>query len=389
MASFQMNTEVKELIDSFNLNNPKLELMKDEDEIDIMLASMYCNICKTHTIETIDGYLTCTNCGRVKFDKIIDHSYEWRYYHHEDSRGADPSRCGMPTSTLVPNSSLSTVIGGKNSYITRLQGYLSTDHKERDLIKVCSDIENKCLRYGTSKAIINKAQFYFKDIKDLMDEFDDIKRSNNRDGLIGACLYNAYKNFGCPKRTRDIALIMGINEKYITNGIKIFGEIFDKKKITIKTRSSNAMDFVASFCSKLDLNERLTDLVRKIVKKMIKYKVAMDHASESQTAGALWYVIKKCGYEKSRPKSIIAERVNVSEVTISRAYDKIRMVDEGKKGNKTACGTFTKSITKYIEDERAYNTEMQEFEDVLNKPKRKRGRKPKPKPIPESEHESN
>ena len=74
--------------------------------------------------------------------------------------------------------------------------------------------------------------------------------------------------------------------------------------------------------------------------------------------------MKKCNFDKSRPKSYIHQKVDVSEVTISRTYDKIKAFDDGKCLHrddrdidkckncvkfrpKTGC--FTKYINVYIE----------------------------------------
>lgn len=360
----------QEKLDNFFKN------LNSQDEVQEILFQLLCEHCNKHTLKEIEGKLTCTNCGISMDNLIIDQGCDWRYYRENDSRGQDPSRCGMPTSVLLPNSSNSTTISGGRNKLNIIQNYMVGNHKERELIKVFSDLENRCMRAGICKAITNKAQFYFKDVKTIMEENSDIKRSSNREGLIGACLYNACRKFGNPKRTKEIANIMGIEDRYVTNGIKIFGEIYDKKKIKIYSRSSNAQDFVISFCSKLEFDEKLTKLIQKIIKCMLNYHVATDHASESQTAGAIWYVIKKCGYEKSLSKSTIADKVKVSEVTISRAYDKISQADQ--KTSSPVKGYFSKYIKHYLRDLEKNNTKSFFFVDnEADKPKKKRGRKPK------------
>ena len=86
--------------------------------------------------------------------------------------------------------------------------------------------------------------------------------------------------------------------------------------------------------------------------------------------------IKKCGYEKSLSKSTIADKVKVSEVTISRAYDKISQADQ--KTSSPVKGYFSKYIKHYLRDLEKNNTKSFFFVDnEADKPKKKRGRKPK------------
>ena len=46
----------------------------------------------------------CHKCGNIK-DVTLDYNAEWRYYGNEDSKMSDPTRCGLPTNELLPESS--------------------------------------------------------------------------------------------------------------------------------------------------------------------------------------------------------------------------------------------------------------------------------------------
>ena len=60
-----------------------------------------------------------------------------KYYGHEDTKSSDPTRCGMPTSDLLPELSLGSVIEmiySKHSwemYNKKYQSWNSTTYKER------------------------------------------------------------------------------------------------------------------------------------------------------------------------------------------------------------------------------------------------------------------
>ena len=59
-----------------------------------------------------DGLLVCENCSAIN-GNIIEYGQEWRYYGPNDNKTSDQTRCGITTNSLLPNSSLGSVISTK------------------------------------------------------------------------------------------------------------------------------------------------------------------------------------------------------------------------------------------------------------------------------------
>ena len=60
------------------------------------------------------GIIKCKICSNT-ISNISD-GPEWRYYGSSDNKSNDPTRCGMPVNTLLPESSVgSTISFGKNT----------------------------------------------------------------------------------------------------------------------------------------------------------------------------------------------------------------------------------------------------------------------------------
>ena len=85
-----------------------------------------------------DSMQICSKCSSI-CSKVIDNTAEWRYYGN-DSKNDDPSRCGLPTNSLLPKSSLGSMIGGNkygNNYdIRRIRKFIawnSMPYNERTL----------------------------------------------------------------------------------------------------------------------------------------------------------------------------------------------------------------------------------------------------------------
>ena len=179
-------TDLDSLFDSFKEEDENKEPSKPIDE-------EICELCNQVTIQNNQGTIICTNCGNVK-EIVIESGAEWRYYGSEDSKNSDPTRCGMPTNQLLPESSYGSTISYKNneSYemrkIRNYHGWQSMPYKERSLYGVFDEIQVKALRGGINSCIIEEAKIFYKKIAE-----SKISRGSNRRGLIASCIYKACK----------------------------------------------------------------------------------------------------------------------------------------------------------------------------------------------------
>ena len=99
-------------------------------------SSNICYKCNSISLSSVDGFISCTNCGAINND-IIHYNEDTRFYGINDSKmTADPSRLGLPINPFTPKSSLGTIIlgYGNNSFRT-LHKWYSTNYKERSLLK--------------------------------------------------------------------------------------------------------------------------------------------------------------------------------------------------------------------------------------------------------------
>ena len=97
----------KNIIHDIEVDNTKLDDTKLDNYISIDIK---CNSCKSKNIIEMDGFNICNDCGLYN-DCIIDCGQEWRFYGNDDSKGNDPARCDIPTSELLPNTSIGSIVG--------------------------------------------------------------------------------------------------------------------------------------------------------------------------------------------------------------------------------------------------------------------------------------
>ena len=270
----------------------------------------------------------CKVCKNV-ITNICDNP-EWRYYGSKDNKSSDPTRCGMPVNTLLPESSVgSSVSFSSNSnsmyQIRRMQQWSGMPYKERSVYKVFLEIQNVCNRHNIPSKIINEAKSIYK-----IASSTKISRGTNRAGIIASCVFFACKECDVPRSSKEIAEMFGISSNIMTKGVKKCQEIIhmdkkNKNRIS-KTKSTKPEDFINRFCNKLNIQEKDTEKVLSICKITVENFIISENTPPSIASGCIYYFIKKTN--KGITKKEISEICKISEVTINKCCKVIEERDE-------------------------------------------------------------
>ena len=154
------------------------------------------------------GVIKCKICSNV-ISNISDNP-EWRYYGVSDSRCSDPTRCGMPVNSLLPESSVGSTVSYKSNtktmnQIRKYQQYMGMPYKERSLYKVFLEIQETCKKNSIPSIIINESKSLYTIISETK-----ISRGSNRKGIIAACVYFACKECNVARSSKEIANMFNI-----------------------------------------------------------------------------------------------------------------------------------------------------------------------------------
>ena len=266
-----------------------------------------------------DGITTCKLCNNTISN--ITSNPEWRYYGAGDSKSSDPTRCGMPTNVLLPESSVGSTINFKNNsktmnQIRRYNGFHSMPYKERSKYKVFNIIIEKCEKNNINQKIINEAKSLYNVITEIK-----ISRGANRDGIIAACVYFACKDCQVPRSSKEIANVFDIDITVMTKGCKKFQEIMFLNKNNnhrIENKSIKPNDFIERFCNKLNIDNKEISRILDICN---NENIISQNTPPSITAGCIYYYIKKNKLDIC--KKDLSEICMISEVTINKCYKKI------------------------------------------------------------------
>lgn len=294
----------------------RIDLSKFDEKV------IECLNCKSKIFIKDDSLLTCSNCYNI-MDNVIDCSAEWRYYNGDDSKSEDPSRCGLPTNSLLPKSSLGSIIGksmrdSKDLHcIRKLQTWTSMPYSERKLLNVFEKFTNNTNNMGISGKVLYDAKIMYKKVSSLK-----ISRGDNNDGLIASCVYYACIINNVPRSIKEIAEMFDISCVILTKGNARF-----QKLNPMNVLSSSPHDFISRFGSQLNMAQQdIFDCIE-LSKYLYNEDILRDNSPTGSAAGIICYYCYIKNIDIS--KKFIATTCGVSEVTVTKSmkhilkYDKI------------------------------------------------------------------
>lgn len=270
-----------------------------------------------------EGRMICQMCG-VDHGPMMDHSAEWRYYGSNDNRRrADPTRCGMPSNELFPDSTPSTVILGRGTEVyRRLHKWNQMTYKEKSLISDFNEFRDKCLKHNIPVSVIDKTKALYKALR-YDDELYDMKRGTTKKGLMAACAYESCRLKGISKSPKEIAEIFEIKVNKVTNGIKDFKKLMHckDKEYAKGMRASTPKDYIDFFGNKIGLEEKHIKATIHIAQMADMLGIVPENIPHSMAVGCLFLTITN--YQLEFTKKYVANQCQISEVTISKTCKKL------------------------------------------------------------------
>lgn len=276
-----------------------------------------CQNCNSYDIMLDDGNYICKRCNTL-LERYIDVQAEWRYYGAEDNKATDPTRCGMPTNDLLPNSSIGSVISSQSneSYdmkiIRKYHMWNSMSYRERSLYNIFDSITVHAANNGIPNSIIEEAKVFYKKLSE-----SKISRGENRSGLIASSIYMSCKSNKVPRSTKEIAKIFNLKLTTMTKGCKKFQQIMN-----MDLESSCATDYIQRFGSKLNISQEIKEICRKVVIKADEMNITSDNTPPSVAAASIY--LCNCVYGIGISKKDLAIACEISQVTLTKCYKKMQ-----------------------------------------------------------------
>lgn len=281
-----------------------------------------CYKCNSFCLVQRDGHIVCDECGIVNND-IIHYSDDTRYYGVNDSKiSTDPSRIGLPINPFTPKSSLGTIILGYGNHSFRtLHKWYSTNYKERSLLKAFDIMINhmKYNKIDLPTNVLDKAKLFYK-----ITTTHTIKRGSSRKAMMAISIYYAciVNNVTIDKSL--LAEIFDIKKSKITMGIKDFYDvIYNTNKEYLNKININSFEkLFINISNVLKIDHKYIIISLTISKFSDEIGILSDNTPQSITIGCTYFILNY--YKVPISKKIISKKCNISEVTISKIYVKLK-----------------------------------------------------------------
>ena len=150
-----------------------------------------------------------------------------------------------------------------------------------------------------------------------------VKRSNIKDEIIGAILYQELIKRGCSRKRKDIAEFMQLQSNGISRGETILRELAPTSGIALSVNADPSADFPKRYLTALDLyktdeygdvtpeSEANLAFVTTVVNIATKYRIAWNSIQSSKTVGAIALLVA-------------ARKLDIDGTKISEACDGVR-----------------------------------------------------------------
>jgi len=266
----------------------------------------------------------CENCGFVMEETIVDEGPEWSSFSHEENQRL--SRVGPPIKRGTLNSQLTTVIPTSRVdsrgtpispramklyyHLGRLQRQVAKSGKgERSIGLVSRALNRLASHLQLPPAVVEEASYVsMKAIK------SDLLRGRSVQSLVAASLYIACRNLSVPRTLDEITRVSGVSRKRLTKTISVIS-----RKSGFKPKPITPSDYIARFCSELDLGDDVRVLAGNILSKAGEE----NSLSPPGTAASAIYLAAIARGQRV-PQKRIAEVAGVSEVTLRSHFKLFR-----------------------------------------------------------------
>ena len=291
-----------------DLSNLSKDLFKQENlEKPVKKDYNICPLCEI-PCKISDTFIICTKCG---MERVYDcHAHDLYSLSIESNYNT------------INNSYMTFNIVGTNSY-----------NYNRSLLKTCADyssyransnkkeIINKIYQFDGNKPpmnVINETAALFDQIK----QADRVYRGDGKLGVIGACLYYISIKHNLTRTPKEIAKIMGIEERFLSQGDRILQELAELSIIEIPINHKPLNDYLNMYMPILGIDSKYKQFVIDIIARAERKHLHIGHDCRLTTkvVGVLYLLTLRVPSLKYIKKDVISAECNFISISTYKKY---------------------------------------------------------------------
>ena len=248
--------------------------------------------------DVFDDLPVCIDCGRVDYEFVCDEP-EWRS--GGDDGKADPSRVGAPVNTdhfsAAWGSSTIMNVAKQSSYqqkrLAMINLHTSMNHKDRALFHAYQELD----RVG--KQILNLPDNVMYQAKIKYKAFNEavLTRGAVRNGIKANCIFQACRESGVARTTREIADAFGIPARDLSRTFDMYQEQVPETEVHITT----AADVIPRFfndvtCVPDSQRGRIKMKIVKVCKELEECVELQGRTPKAVACAIMFSILKESGF---------------------------------------------------------------------------------------------
>jgi transcription initiation factor TFIIIB Brf1 subunit/transcription initiation factor TFIIB len=210
----------------------------------------HCECGGRKSFNVYDDLPVCTECGRVD-EAYVSEEAEWRSGMDDSGQSADPSRVGAPVNTdhfsmAWGQGTLIRVAGTwkggtyKQMRMARIHQHSTMNHRDRALFHAYLSLDKVGKQIlNLPEAVLYQAKIKYKAFNEAV-----LTRGAVRNGIKANCIFQACREFGVARTTKEIADAFGIPARDLSRTTEIFQEQVPDQKVHVTTPGTLIARFV-------------------------------------------------------------------------------------------------------------------------------------------------
>lgn len=287
--------ELDHIWSDFELCRPR-----PEPELKIRAHADYmCEHCGGQRQYTVfDDLPVCIDCGRVDYE-FVSEEPEWRS--GGDECKADPSRVGAPVNTdhfsAAWGASTIMSVAKQAPYqqkrLAMINLHNSMNHKDRALFHAYQDLDKVGKQIlGLPDSVMYQVKIKYKAFNEAV-----LTRGAVRSGIKANCVFQACREAGVARTTKEIADAFGIPARDLSRTFDMYQEQMPETEVHV-TGSANLIPrfFNDITCVPMDHRGRIKMKITKVCKEMEECVELQGRTPKAVAAAIMFSVLKECGF---------------------------------------------------------------------------------------------
>ena len=293
-----------------------------------MSTEVKCSDCGSRDIHHDDarGEVVCNTCGLVISESAIDPGAEWRVFAEQD-KGGGMERAGQKSTQLLHDKGLSTdidwqnkdfsgkAITGNRSQLYRMRKWQRrarvANSGERNLAVALAEVVRMCSQMDLPKSITEEAGVLYRKAQQAK-----ICRGRSIEAVVAAVVYITCRITDIPRTLDEVAQHARAGRKEIGRTSR-----YIVRTLKIRVHTPKAREYVARFCSKLQLDATVEAKASEMIREIEKRGEDNGKGPVSICAAAIYIASILLGQRRTQREC--SDAAGITEVTIRNRYKEI------------------------------------------------------------------